>query len=227
MKIKVIAVIPARGGSKRVPKKNIKELKGKPLIEWTLDEAYKSKEINEVIISTDDKDVAEFARRGERVVARPEYLATDWARTSDVILDAVKWEDNCIVVCLQPTSPFRTAEDIDGAIRMYKERKCESVISVVEAGRNMCWMMKNRGSYIYPVFGHKYANKRSQDLSRVYIPNGAIYISSKNYLMENQTFYTSWILPYVMPPERSIDIDDLKDFEIAEQLNGKDKEKTA
>lgn len=218
MNTKVIAVIPARGGSKRVPKKNIKELKGKPLIEWTLDEAYKSKEIHEVLISTDDKDVAEFAKNGERVVSRPAYLATDWARTVDVILDAVKWEDNCIVVCLQPTSPFRTAEDIDGAIQLYKSKKCESVISVVEAGRNQCWMLKNRGNYIYPVFGHKYIHQQSQYTPKIYIPNGAIYISSKNYLMQNQTFYTDWILPYIMPPERSIDIDDFKDFEIAEQL---------
>lgn len=215
---KVIAVVPARGGSKRVPKKNIKELKGKPLIEWTLDEVYKSKLVDEAILSTDDNDIADLANRGELVVKRPEYLAQDWSRSVEVVLDAIRLREGNIIVCLQPTSPFRTAEDIDNAIRLYLSKKCESVISVVEAGKKQCWMMKNRGQYIYPVFGHKYVNRRSQELSKVYIPNGAIYISSRYYLMKYQSFYTDWILPYVMPPERSIDIDDFRDFEIAEQI---------
>lgn len=218
MDIKVLAVVPARGGSKRVPKKNVKQLKGKPLIEWTLDEAYKSEMIDEVILSTDDDHIAEFANRGEIVVKRPEYLANDWARSVDVILDAIRFREGDIIVCLQPTSPFRTANDIDQAVKLYLGKKCESVISVVEAGQKQCWMMKNRGQYIYPVYGHKHVNRRSQDLSHVYIPNGAIYVSSRNYLMQYQSFYTDWILPYVMPPERSIDIDDFKDFEIAEQM---------
>jgi CMP-N-acetylneuraminic acid synthetase len=216
---KIIAIIPARGGSKRVPKKNIKELKGKPLIEWTLDAAYNSKLLDEVIVSTDDKDIEEFIKRGEVVVRRPDYLAQDWSRSVDVVLDALKWKDNCVAVCLQPTSPFRTAEDIDKAINLYNTRRCESVIAVVEAGSKQCWMMKSKGSYVTPVYGHKYISRRTQDLPKVYIPNGAIFVSSKNYLLKYQSFYTDMILPYIMPPERSIDIDDFKDFEIAEQIN--------
>lgn len=215
---KIIAIIPARGGSKRVPKKNLKELKGKPLIEYTLDAAYKSRMIDEVRLSTDDRSIEEFAVRGEVVVSRPKCFAQDWSRSIEVILDAIKFEDNCIVVCLQPTSPYRTADDIDNAINLYKKHKCESVISVVEAGKKQCWMMRERGAYISPVYGHKYFNKGTQYLPKVFIPNGAIYVSSKNLLEKYKSFYTKWILPYVMPPERSIDIDDFKDFEIAEQM---------
>jgi CMP-N-acetylneuraminic acid synthetase len=140
------------------------------------------------------------------------------SRSVDVVLDAVKLKDNCIVVCLQPTSPYRTAEDIDNAINLYLKHRCESVVSVVEAGKKQCWMLKERGNYIRPIYGHKYINRRTQDLPKVYIPNGAIFVSSKNYLLKYQSFYTDFILPYVMPPERSIDIDDFKDFEIAEQM---------
>lgn len=215
---KILAVVPARGGSKRVPKKNTKQLKGKPLIQWTLDEAYKSKMIDEVILSTDDKDIEDLAVNGEIVVQRPAHLAQDWSRSIDVVLDAIRLREGNIVVCLQPTSPYRSAADIDNAIKMYLNRKCESVISVCEAGKKQCWMLKNKGSYIYPVYGHKYVNTRTQLLPKVYIPNGAIYVSSRNYLMKYQSFYTEWTLPYVMPPERSIDIDDFNDFEIAEQI---------
>jgi CMP-N-acetylneuraminic acid synthetase len=219
MENKIIAVIPARGGSKRVPKKNIKELKGKPLIEWTLEAAYKSKLIDEVVLSTDDKDIEEFAKRGEIVVKRPQELAQDWSRSVDVVLDAARVRDCSVVVCLQPTSPFRTGQDIDNAIKLYQSHRCESVISVVEAGRKQCWFMKMDRNYLVPIFGNKYLGTRSQKLPKVYIPNGAIYISSKNYLMQYQSFYTEYIIPYVMPAERSIDIDDFKDFEIAEQIN--------
>lgn len=215
---KIIAIVPARGGSKRVPKKNIKDLKGKPLLEWTLDAAYKSKMLDEVVLSTDDKDFEEFVYRGEVVVRRPAYLAQDWSRSVDVVLDAIKLKDNCIVVCLQPTSPYRTAEDIDNAVNLYLKHRCESVVSVVEAGKKQCWMLKERGNYIRPIYGHKYINRRTQDLPKIYIPNGAIFVSSKNYLLKYQSFYTDFILPYVMPLERSIDIDDFKDFEIAEQM---------
>lgn len=218
MENKIIAIIPARGGSKRVPKKNIKELKGKPLIEWTLEAAYKSKLLDEVIVSTDDKDIEEFIKRGEVVIRRPDHLAQDWSRSVDVMIDALRLMGNCIVVCLQPTSPFRTTNDIDNAINIYKNHRCESVISVVEAGKKQCWMMRTRGKYITPVYGHKYLNRQTQDLPKVYIPNGAIFISSKNYLLKYQSFYTNYVMPYIMPPERSIDIDDFKDFEIAEQI---------
>lgn len=219
MSQEVLAIIPARGGSKRIPKKNIKFLKGKPLIAYTIDAATKSKELDDFIVSTEDKEIDRIVKRfGVRVVKRPEELATDWAKTIDVFLDVLRIENPDIIVCLQPTSPFRTAEDIDGAIGVFLKGNCESVISVYEAEPNHAWLMKIKDRYLKPVFGNKYFKARSQDLAKMYIPNGAIYVTTPALLRKYKSFYTSKILPYVMPIERSIDIDIPEDWKKAEQI---------
>lgn len=215
----ILAIIPARGGSKRIPKKNIKLLRGKPLIAYTIDAATQSKELDDFIVSTEDKEIDRIVKKfGARVVKRPKELATDWAKTIDVFLDVLRIENPDVVVCLQPTSPFRTAEDIDGAIKTFKKGKCESVISVYEAEPNHTWLMKIKDKYLKPVFGNKYLKARSQDLAKMYIPNGAIYITTPDLLRKYKSFYTSKILPYVMPIERSIDIDTIGDWKKAEQI---------
>lgn len=218
--MKILAIIPARGGSKRIPKKNIKKLGGKPLIKYTIDAATESKKIDDVIVSTENQEIHDICKRyGTRVVERPEVLATDWAKTIDVILDVLNKEECKVVVLLQPTCPFRTGKDIDEAINLFlKNPQCDSVISMAEAGSNQCWLMKIKGNkFLTPVFGHKYFTQRSQDLPKMYVPNGAIYVSTPEVLKKYKSFYTNKVLPYIMPRERSIDIDDFDDWAIAEQ----------
>jgi CMP-N,N'-diacetyllegionaminic acid synthase len=217
--MKIIAIIPARGGSKRIPKKNIKKLGGKPLIGYTIEAAIESKKLDDIIVSTENKEINDVAEKfGAKVIERPNVLATDWAKTIDVVLDVLTKEECGVVVLLQPTCPFRTAQDIDGAIKLFLMSKCDSVISMAEAGSNQCWLMKIKGNkFLTPVFGHKYFTQRSQDLPKMYVPNGAIYVSTPANLRKYKSFYTNKVLPYIMPRERSIDIDDFDDWAIAEQ----------
>jgi CMP-N,N'-diacetyllegionaminic acid synthase len=215
-KTMILAIIPARGGSKRILHKNIKPLHGKPLIQYTI-EAVEKSIVDDFVVSTEDKKIGSIVGElGVRVVARPKKLAKDWARSIDVVLDVLRNENPDIVICLQPTSPLRTAQDIDNAIGLFKKGGCESVISVCEAGRNHTWLLKTSGRYLTPALGHKYF--KSQTLPRMFVPNGAIYISTPTILRKYKSFYTSKILPYVMPPERSVDIDNQVDFGVAEAL---------
>jgi len=214
----ILAIIPARGGSKRIPKKNIKKLGGKPLIAYTIDSAIKSKRLTDFVVSTENEEIHDIALKyGAKVVERPKILATDWAKTIDVVLDIINKEECDIVVLLQPTCPLRTSQDIDNAIDVFLRNKCDSVISMVEAGANQCWLMKIKGNkFLTPVFGHKYFNQRSQDLPKMYVPNGSIYVSTPQILRKYKSFYTNKVLPYIMPRERSIDIDDKDDWILAE-----------
>lgn len=216
--MRVLAIIPARGGSKRIPKKNIKKLGGKPLIGYTIDAATNSKRLDDVVVSTENKEIFDICYKyGTKVLERPEILATDWAKSIDVILDVLTKEECDVVVLLQPTCPFRTSQDIDDAIKLFQKNKCDSVISMAEAGANQCWLMKIKGNrYLTPVFGHKYFSQRSQDLPKMYVPNGAIYVSTPDVLRRHKSFYTNKVLPYIMPRERSIDIDDFDDWILAE-----------
>ena len=212
----ILGIIPARGGSRRVPKKNIKLLGKKPLIAYTIEAAEKSELLTDSIVSTDSKEITDIVKRfGTKTIERPKVLATDWAKTIDVILDILRKEDCDIAVCLQPTSPFRTAEDIDNAIDLFLKGKCESVVSVCEAGNNQAWLLKVKGRYLTPVFNNKYFEGR-KNFPKMYIPNGAIYVASKKTLEHYKSFYTNKIIPYVMPQERSLDIDNNNDFAYAE-----------
>ncbi len=214
----ILAIIPARGGSKRIPRKNIKLLHGKPLIQYTINAAEKSKLIDRIVVSTEDNEIRGIVRTfGVEVLQRPKTLAQDWSKTIDVILDAVKKVECDIVVCLQPTSPLRITEDVDNAIELFLKGRCESVISVFEAEENHTWLMKMKEEYLVPIFGNKYFSSRSQDLPKMFIPNGAIFIASKKILEKYKSFYTKKILPYVMPLSRSLDIDSENDFLKAEE----------
>lgn len=222
---KIIAVIPARGGSKRIPKKNIKRLAGRPLIAWTIEAAKKSKYIDRVIISTDDEEITKVSKKwGAEVINRPKDLATDTAKTMDAIfhlLDILKKEkyQPGIIVLLQPTSPLRTFQDIDSAIELFLNKKCGSVISVFEAEFNFWWAFGIKSDYLKPFFGWEKFFSRSQDLPKLYMPNGAIYIAAPETLKKYNSFYTKEnILPYIMPKERSVDIDYEIDFKLTELL---------
>ncbi|PKL58790.1 MAG: acylneuraminate cytidylyltransferase [Methanomicrobiales archaeon HGW-Methanomicrobiales-2] len=222
----IIAIIPARGGSKGIPQKNIKNLWGKPLIAYTIEEALKSEYLDHVFVSTEDPDIAEISTEyGAQVIDRPSDLAEDASKTIDVILHAAEYLENagihpCVVVLLQPTSPLRNTEDINAAIRLFLDGECESVVSVCEPDHSPFWCFTLSGRYLQPLFDEKYDKIRRQDLPKVVMPNGAIYISSPESIRKYEGFYNEHVIPYHMPPERSVDIDTPLDFAIADVLIG-------
>jgi len=224
METKILAIIPARGGSKTIPRKNIKLLNGKPLIYYTIKESIKSKYLGRIIVSTEDKEISEISKKyGAEVIERPEELAKDETPTIDVIfhvLQVIKAEnfEPEAVVLLQPTSPLRNAQDIDNAIELFLKNDCESVVSVCEVEHSLYWSFEIENRYLKPIFGGKYLNMRRQDLPKVYTPNGAIYVSTPEILRKYKSFYCSKTIPYIMPPERSVDIDNEIDFMLAELL---------
>jgi CMP-N-acetylneuraminic acid synthetase len=211
--LNILGIIPARGGSKGLPRKNIRNLDGKPLIAWTIKAALKSKYLNKVIVSTEDKEIAAVSKKYRaEVIERPLNLAVDTAKTIDVVSYVLKFlqekeYDADIVVLLQPTSPLRVTKDIDESIDIFLNKKCDSVISFYEAGPSVFWsfvMGKNHLKYVFPP---GYIKQRRQNIAKIYIPNGALYVISPKNLLKYKSFYGKSILPYVMPEEKSIDID--------------------
>jgi CMP-N-acetylneuraminic acid synthetase len=221
----ILGLISARGGSKGIPYKNIKPLNGKPLIAYTIEQARESKCLTRLIVSTDDENIADMAKEygAEVPFMRPNELAQDHTPGIDVVLHAIDWlnanEGYCpdAIMLLQPTSPFRMAADIDNAVAIYNERNPLSLVSVCIAGDNPYWMMSINDGILTPLFGH-IDHTRRQDLPKAYKLNGAIYISSPTVLKERRTFFTENTIPYIMPRERSLDIDDMLDFHFAEYL---------
>lgn len=223
---KILAIIPARGGSKGLPRKNVKFLAGKPLIVWTIQAALGSKYLNRIIVSTEDKQIAEISKKfGVEILNRPKYLATDTAKTIDVVLHVLKVLEKKqyipdILVLLQPTSPLRQTSDIDKALEIFlkNKNKCESVISVCKLEPFLYWSLKLVGNYLKPFFNKKLFLKRRQDLPKIFFPNGAIYITTPKIIKKYKSFYPPKIMPYFMPKEKSIDIDNLVEFKLVELI---------
>lgn len=219
----ILAVVPARGGSKGIPKKNIKVLAGKPLIAYTI-EAAKSKFINKVVVSTDDNEIAHISKQYDaEVIKRPNNLARDDSQTIDAVNHVITTleEDRYfpdIVVLLQPTSPLRTQKNVDDAIKLFikNKGKCDSLVSVCEFEHSPYWSLKVEDGYLKPNFGNNYFKMRRQDLPKLYMPNGSIFISTKQILLTSKSFYKGNIIPYSMKTEESIDIDTMLDFKLAE-----------
>lgn len=224
MKPKILALIPARGGSKGIQKKNIKLLFGKPLIAWTIDQAKKSEYLNKIIVTTEDEEIGEISRSwGADIIKRPKELAKDESPTIDAIfhaLEVLKSENYNpdIIILLQPTSPLRTTKDIDNAMELFLNTNCESVVSVCELKHSPYWCFEIEKGYLKSLFGDEYLRRRRQDLENVYMPNGAMYISTPENLRKYKGFYCLRTIPYIMPPERGIDIDNEVDFMLAELL---------
>jgi CMP-N,N'-diacetyllegionaminic acid synthase len=160
---------------------------------------------------------------GATVIKRPAEISRDDSHTIDAILHTL---EQCeihginpeIVVLLQPTSPLRTSSDVDAALELFLHNECDSVISVVEANHPPHWNMVIKGQYLEPLFGEKFFRMRRQELPQTYIPNGAIYISKPDYLKQNGNFFGERTLPYIMPEERSVDIDTEVDLILAEAI---------
>lgn len=225
-KQRIIAIIPARGGSKGLPRKNIKLLNGKPLIAYTIEEALKSKFLDRVFVSTEDDEIAKISKNyGAEIIQRPKDLAEDDSLRRDVIkhvIQTLKSKLNYeaeVIVYLQPTSPLRTVTDIDSALDMYLKNRYDSVVSVCKSSESPYWSLTIKNQIFKPLFGWDYfMNKQRQDLPTSYILNGALYITSVKKFIQNNNLFSKRTLPYIMPIERSIDIDDDLDFKLAELL---------
>ena len=221
----VLAVIPARSGSKGLPNKNILELAGKPLIAWSIEAASESKYIDRLIISTDSKEIADAAKQYNCDVPfmRPPELATDDANLNDVILHALdKLEDPYdIVMVLQPTSPLRKSKDIDQALEFMQKNNILAVVSICSSNKPLHWhfTLETDGK-LKPVFKNNIFYTNRQEHPPTYNPNGALYIAKTDYYRNIKTFYTCSTFAYLMPPERSVDIDNQIDFFTAEAIIG-------
>jgi len=218
---KVVAVVPARGGSKRLPRKNVLPLMGKPLITWSLEAASKSKYIDQVIVSTDDSEIADICQElGYSVPElRPDFLATDTAKTGDVLLYSLEkhGEDAEIAVLLQPTSPLRTSEHIDEALELFILKNAISIVSVTPCEHPPLWANTLPESLSMGNFIHPEAMKRSQDCGDYFRFNGAVYVFDVEYLQQfGEIRYTKDSFAYIMDNHVSFDIDTQLDFELAE-----------
>lgn len=217
-----LAIIPARGGSKRLPRKNLLDLCGKPLIAYSIEAALKSKYISKVIVSSDDEEILNIAKEYKAdFIKRPDELASDTATTFDALkhtLENVEKYD--YVVLLQPTSPLRTEKHIDEAIELLKEKNADAIISVCEVEHSPLWSNTlDENLDMSNFLRDEVLNKRSQDLPKYYRLNGAIYICKTDKLLQNKGFFLKEnIYAYKMNKKHSVDIDEEIDFIIAEKL---------
>lgn len=222
----ILAIIPARGNSKRLPNKNIIDLAGKPLITWTIDAALKCKSITKVIVSTDSQKIADLAIQAGAEVPylRKDELSSDTASSYDVVIDVISYHKmlgECFdaILLLQPTSPLRTANDINNAISLYQSKNASSVISVVECEHSPLWCNTLPDSLDMTNFISEEIKKtRSQDLPTYYQINGAIYLVNVESLLREKSFMPSNTFALIMKKENSIDIDDYFDLKIAEAI---------
>jgi CMP-N,N'-diacetyllegionaminic acid synthase len=225
---RVVCVIPARGGSKGLPGKNIKNLLGKPLISYSIEQAQESRYIDRVIVSTEDRKIAGIAKNAGAEVPfeRPAELAQDSSSGIDVLLHAINWLENegkyafDILVLLHATAPLRTVEDIDKCIELLFEENALNVFSVTESHRNPYFNMvelHNDGKVTLVKDG---AFVTRQSAPSVFDMNASIYVWWKDVLKIDKSIFSDKTYLYVMPKERSVDIDDELDFKIIEMLLG-------
>ena len=226
---RILALIPARGGSKGIPHKNIAPLAGKPLIQYSIDAARGSSYIDSVLVSTDDEEIARVARAcgAEVPFLRPEALASDTAKTIDAVLHAVETlrdmgEAFDSLVLLQPTSPLRTTAEIDGAIERFYTCGRKAVVSVSEVSDHPILMrtieQTDDGERLKPLLQVS-STVRRQDMPPFYRVNGSIYVNAVEELSRTTSFNDNPV-PYVMAKEHAIDIDEPADLKLAEWALG-------
>lgn len=222
--MKILALIPARGGSKRIENKNIRELAGKPLITWTIEVTRGIKSIADVMVSTDSPKIAMIAEAQGALVPwlRPPELSTDTASSMAVCIHAIDWyeKENGPVdglILLQPTSPFRTAESIQQAIDIFSAHPKISIVSFSPAESHPMWCYRLEGDAMVPFVKNKDEMMRSQDLPDAYVANGSIYIASPTYLRNNKNFIRADTLPLILQDRKeTLDIDTEWDWKLAE-----------
>lgn len=226
----MIAIIPARGGSKGLPGKNIKKLYDKPLIAYTIEAALGAKCIEKVIVSTDDDDIAKIAKEFGAWVPfmRPAELATDDSQARDTylyVMERLEKEyglDKEKFMVLLPTAPLRTSKSIDEAYRIFIEKKATTLVSCRKAPYPPSWLfLEQDGKLINYIKNSKDIVKNRQENKQYYIPNGAIYILDYKLLKTEGTYYCDNTIPFVMSEEESVDIDYEIDFEFASFIMNK------
>ena len=220
----VLAIIPARGGSKRIPRKNVALLGGEPLIKYTILAALGSKRVSRAVVSTDDRQISQLSTElgAEVLFPRPRELATDTASSLDVLQHAVR---HCgsgssqaeTVVLLQPTSPFRTSTHIDAAIDLFLSSQADTVIAVRAVTDHPYWMWKPEGSSISPLYTFEHVSMGRQLLPTFYLENGSIYVLTSSLLLSSG-LYGSKVVPFVMGAVESLDVDEPLDLAWAEFL---------
>lgn len=223
----VIGLVTARGGSKSIPRKNIKLLADKPLIAWTIEAALQSRELSRVIVSTDDQEIAQVARQwGAQVpFMRPPELAQDDSPHIAVVKHAIHWLATHkrmhpdYIMTLQPTSPLRTAEDIDAAIQLAETRAAIAVVSVCETEHHP-YLSKRilQDDTLADFVSTDIAYLRRQALPPAYALNGAVFLNRRESLLHDRVFLPKGAYAYIMPPERSLDIDTPWDFYLADLI---------
>lgn len=224
--MKVLALILARGGSKRLPGKNIRPLGEKPLIVWSIEVVLGIPEICDVLVSTDDAAIAEISRAAGALVPwlRPAELATDTASSTDAAIHALDWyekEKGQIqgLLLLQPTSPFRSRKTVVRGIELFKANQGRPVIGISPAASHPMWCFRLEGNCMQPFVEGGGLHLRSQDLPPAYVVNGVLYLIKPNDLKQNRTFFNDAMIPLVIDhPLESVDIDTEYDWRIAEAI---------
>lgn len=223
--MKILALITARGGSKRVPGKNVRPLGGKPLIVWSVDVVNGLPDICDILVSTDDSAIAEAARNSRALVPwlRPPELATDTATSVDVSLHALDWYENINgkvdgLLLLQPTSPFRRRETVLRGIDLFK-RHNRTIIGVSPAKSHPQWCFHVENNIMRPFVNSGGKELRSQDLPPAYVTNGAFYLIAPESLRKLRSFLSDEMMPLITDAfEESIDIDTEWDWKMAETV---------
>lgn len=222
-----VGIVPARGGSKGIPGKNLKLVAGKPLIAWTIETAFAATMLDRVIVSTDSSEIAAVARRygAETPFIRPAELAQDDTSGVAPVLHAAQWlAENegyhpDLIIVLQPTSPLRIPADIDRAIELACEKQADAVVSVAPVEAHPYWMKRrDHDGRITDFMNVDQPIERRQDLPELYVLNGAIYLARREVLMERETFYTDNTFSLIMPIERSLDVDSPWDLYLADLI---------
>lgn len=220
--MKVLALIPARAGSKGIKRKNMIELCGRPLISYSIQAGLGSRYVDEVVVTTDSEEIADIAKSlgAQAPFLRPKELASDKARTIDAVLHAVeqlelRGKHYDILVLLQPTQPLRLAEDIDGALERFMEGGMEALASVKKVEEHPVLMRTIDGQGTLKGLLPLGSTMRRQEMPAYYLVDGSIYINKVAQLRENTSFNDN-PRPYLIPRERSVDIDEPRDLKLAE-----------
>jgi CMP-N,N'-diacetyllegionaminic acid synthase len=226
--MKILGLIPARAGSKGVPRKNIKLLGGKPLIAYTIESAMDCDLIQDVVVSTDCQEIMDIATKygADVPFLRPDELANDSAKSIDVVIHALEYlkhlgREYDAVILLQPTSPFRKKGFLDEAIQQYKKDNLDSLISVlpVPTEYNPHWVFEvNENGFLKLSTGDDTIISRRQDLPEAYIRDGSIYVTSAEVILKKKTFYGKKLGYIVHDNNCHVNIDTIKDWEFAENL---------
>lgn len=226
--MRTLGIITARGGSKGIPKKNLALLDGKPLLCYTIKAAQASKKLTRIILSSDDNDIVKFGRQMGVLVPfiRPPQLSDDDAASVDVASHAFQFleaEEDLpydLIFLLQPTAPLRTGEDIDASIELLEHSDADSVVGVVKLEEpHPAKLMTLKDGILVPFFINRWNEKlRRQQLEPVYRVNGAVYCVRREVLLRDKSLWGTKTLAYIMPPERSVNIDTNLDLMLAELI---------